>query len=161
MTSTSTTKTLASRLISCLTLFAILIAASLVTGCSDDDQEMGTEPQTYVYLVNLNEEPDLKSLTIVDSLNGRGSMMVPDIPAHVSNSFTLIIDRVDENRANISASQPNTFSPYTVVGSGFFTADSMYVELTIEGFTNRDIIAGTRYSLGTDFLNDSFRSIIF
>ena len=137
-------KTLQSRLSSCLSLFAIVLAAGLMTGCSDDDAEMGTDPQTFVYLVNLNEEPDLKSLTIVDSLNGAGSMVVPDIQAHASNNFTLIIDRVDETRANISASQPNIFSPSTVVGSGFFTADSVYVELTIEGSTNRDIIAGTR-----------------
>ena len=79
-----------------LTLFAILFAACLVTSCSDDDPEEETEPATFVYLVTLNEDPDLKSLTIVDSLNGAGSLVVPDIPAHVSSNFDLIIDRVNE-----------------------------------------------------------------
>lgn len=72
-------------------------------------------------------------------------MITPDIPAHLSNSFDLIIDRVDENRANISAFQPDTPAGVNnVTGAGFFTADSVYIELTIDGFNNRDILSGNR-----------------
>jgi len=127
-----------------VSLLAILLAACLVTSCTEDDPDMTTTPETFVYLINLNDEPDLQPLTIVDSLNGAGSMVIPDIPAHPSNTFDLIIDRVDDNRANISASQPETPSGIEVVGSGFFSTDSVYIEMTIEGFINRDILSGKR-----------------
>ena len=126
-----------------LSLFAMLFAICLMTSCSDDPDEI-IEPDTLVYLVTLNNDPDLKSLTIVDSLNGAGSMVVPDIPAHISNRFELVIDRVDENRANISASQPDAIGITNVRGAGFFAIDSVYIELTIDGFTNRDILSGSR-----------------
>jgi len=137
-------KNLKTRLAGYFSLFTILFVACLVTSCSDDDPEVFIQPETLVYLVTLNEEPELQSLTIVDSLNGTGSMIVPDIPAHLSNSFELVIDRVDESRANISASQPDAPGVAIVKGAGFFTSDSVYVELTIDGFNNRDILSGSR-----------------
>lgn len=139
-------ETLQFRLSQSLSWFVMLGVAFFLTSCSDDALQVPdviVEPESFVFLVTLNDEPDLKSLTIVDSLNGAGRMLVPDIPAHVSNSFELIIDRVDEDRANISASQPDT-PGFTVVGAGFFTTDSVYIELTIDGFGNRDILSGTR-----------------
>lgn len=124
------------------TLVTLLLTACLITSCTDNDPV--TEPDTYVYLVQLNDEPDLQSLTIVDSMNGRGSMIVPDIQAHLSSDHVLVIDRVDENRANIASSQPGAPNISNVVGAGFFTLDSVYLELTIDGFTNRDILSGSR-----------------
>jgi len=123
-------------------LFFMLFAACLLTSCTEEEPEVN--PDTFIYLVTLNEEPDLQSLTIVDSLNGLGSMVVLDIQAHISNSFDLIIDRVDEDRANISASQPQNATGIDVTGAGFFTSDSVYLELTIDGFSNRDILSGSR-----------------
>ncbi len=126
------------------TLLAIVLICCLTISCTDDDPEVIVEPDTYIYLVTLNEDPELQSLTIIDSLNGTGSMVVPDIPAHLSSRFELVIDRVDDSRANISASQPNSPGISDVTGAGFFTADSVYVELIINGFTNRDILSGNR-----------------
>jgi hypothetical protein len=125
-----------------LSLLAILFAACLISSCTVEPES--SEPETFIYLVTLNNEPDLKSLTIVDSLNGAGRMVVPDIAAHSSSTFRLIIDRVDENRANISASQPQVTVGLNVSGAGFFTPDSVHVELTIEGFNNLDILSGSR-----------------
>src|SRR6056297_799400 len=125
---------------------SLLWVSCLLVSCSDDAiliPEPIEEPKTYVYLVMLNDEPDLKSLTIVDSLNGAGSMVVPDILVHHSNSFEIIIDQVSADKANISASQPD-INFLNVVGAGFFTPDSVYVELTIDGATNRDILTGRR-----------------
>jgi len=134
------------RYIRSLLWVSLLGVSCLFVSCSDDAiliPEPIEEPETYVYLVMLNDEPDLKFLTIVDSLNGSGSMVVPDITAHLSNNFEIIIDRVGADKANIAASQPD-INFLNVVGAGFFTPDSVYVELTIDGFLNRDILTGSR-----------------
>lgn len=127
-----------------ISLFVILVNICFFTSCTVNDPEMAVEPNTLVYLVTINNGPNLHSLTIVDSLDGTGSMEVPNIAAHPSSSFDLVIDRIDQNRANISASQTNLIEIINVTGAGFFTNDSVYVEFNIDGFNNRDILSGSR-----------------
>lgn len=128
-----------------------LLTISLLSSCESEFEPLEPieeilEPtsETYIYLVKHNDGEELKSLTITEFSDGTGTMIIPEIVGSQSTNAVLVIDRIDETRANIQATFEDSILPITSKGAGFFTPDSAYVEFIIEGFSNRDIFAGTR-----------------
>jgi len=122
--------------------FFSLLALFILIGC--ETAEEVTE-ETFVYLVTQDGEVAVESLIITERSDGTGTMTAPEFVGSSDDGYDLIIDRVDDSRANLTAT-PTEGSTVTVevMGAGFFTPDSVFVQFTLLGFDNNIIFSGTR-----------------
>ncbi len=125
-----------------LRFFSFLLLVTF-TACGTDPEEITEE--TFVYLVTQEGGTLVESLTITERSDGTGTMTAPEFVGSSAEGYELVIDRVDDSRANLTATPiEGTPTPVEVMGAGFFTLDSVFVQFTLVGFDNNVIFSGTR-----------------
>jgi hypothetical protein len=120
-------------------LSALLICICFIS-CSTEEVP---DTETFVYSVNHNGGTEQLGLTVTDFGDGSGFMETPPFVTDLGARYDLVIDRVSSERANFVTEDIDD-SMVNLSGVGFFTLDSVYVEFTVEGFTNVDIFSGVR-----------------
>ena len=128
-------------------LFVILLGifSTSILSC---EKEINT-PVTdrYIFLVHRNGDTLVESIIIDDFNNGKGLMKTPEIIGKgFTREFNLVIDKVNPNKWNFNARGVEHIGGTVPEGSGFFTSDTIYVELKWElgGVKNVDIFSGVR-----------------